>query len=64
MTRKPKPPTVSISVDQISCKVFSTADVECPLCHQQVPRRVQHECEVNGGVRVVRNRPEDRPKSE
>jgi hypothetical protein len=48
----------SVSIERGTCYVFSSNGMEaCPLCRQKVPPNVHHECEKNGGVTVVRNRP-------
>jgi hypothetical protein len=40
-----------------SCSIYSTVEVPCPLCSQRVRADTTHECERDGGVSTVRNRP-------
>jgi hypothetical protein len=58
MREKAKRPVAArVSSDRASCYVFSTAPFTCPLCHQNVPPNTHHECEKDGGITTVRNRP-------
>jgi hypothetical protein len=41
------------------CTVLCSEAITCPLCHLPVPPNTKHECEVDGPIRVVRNRSED-----
>jgi len=42
------------------CRVLCSSEFPCPVCGQVVPPNTLHECENDGGVRTVRNRPQDR----
>lgn len=50
--------TATVSMDRASCYVFSTSAITCPLCQRTVPPNTHHECEKDGGITSVRNRPE------
>lgn len=60
----PAPPRRIKKIDLTFRDVFSSAfivndgaEMVCNSCRTTVPPNVIHECEVNGGVRTVRNRP-------
>ena len=54
---KKKPVAARVSIERGTCEVYSTHGMTCPLSKQEVPARVQHECEKDGGVTTVRNTP-------
>lgn len=43
-----KPMKVDVSVGSISCSVFSTMAVNCPLCGVRVTPKNSHHCELLG----------------
>lgn len=50
-------PAVRVTVFKGTCTIVSTMVIVCPLCGFDVPPDTIHECERDGAVRVVRQRP-------
>lgn len=48
---------VTVGFSSATCYMFSDIALRCFVCGFDVPPNTHHECELNGGVKTVRNRP-------